>query len=90
MKAILEPSEPDEPLGIGDLLKMEESENLYRLYGYGLCKGNPPPKILPAISGAGFLHFWYLKLLVNLVLGGSGPQDVTLEVVNRVWLESRA
>ena len=52
MKAILEPSEPDEPLGIGDLLKMEESENLYRLYGYGLCKGNPPPKMLPAISGA--------------------------------------
>ena len=25
--------------------KMEESENLYKLSGYGLCKGKPTPKI---------------------------------------------
>ena len=25
--------------------KMEESENLYKLYGYGLCKGQLIPKM---------------------------------------------
>ena len=41
--------------------KMEESSNLYKLYGYGLwIRENPPPK-QPA---SGFLHFRsrYLKL----------------------------
>ena len=46
---------------------MEESENLYRLYGYGLCKGKPIPKI--AVNKVEeTLHFRYLKFLVNIFL----------------------
>ena len=43
---------------------MEESENLYKLYGYGLCKGKPTPKI--AGYKVEYLHFRHLKFLVIL------------------------
>ncbi len=38
------------------------SPHLYKLYGYGLCKGKPIPKI--AENKVQYLHFRYLKLLV--------------------------
>ena len=44
--------------------KMEESEDLYKLYGYGLCKGKPIPKIAEN-KVQETLHFRYLKLVVN-------------------------
>ena len=37
-------------------------ENLYKLYGYRLCKGKPTPKI--AEHKVQYLHFRYLKFLV--------------------------
>ena len=37
--------------------------HLYKLYGYGLCKGKPTPKI--AGYKVQYLHFRYLKLLVG-------------------------
>ena len=40
--------------------------HLYKLYGYGLCKGKPIPKM--ALWGSGFLHFRYLKLLGIIVI----------------------
>ena len=43
---------------------MEESSPKNKLYGYGLCKGKPTPKI--AEHRVQYLHFRYLKLLVNL------------------------
>ena len=42
---------------------MEESENIYKLHGYGLCKGNPAPKM--AGYKVQYLHFRYLKLLLR-------------------------
>ncbi len=39
--------------GVGDFCK---------LYGYGLCNGNPIPKT--AEHKIQYLHFWCLKLLV--------------------------
>ncbi len=49
----------------GKVPKMEESENLFELYSFGLCKGKPTPKI------AGYkvqetLHFRYLKILAMI------------------------
>ena len=41
---------------------MEESENLYKLYGYGSCKGRLTPKIAEH-KAQETLHVWYLKLL---------------------------
>ena len=42
---------------------MEESENLYKLYGYGLCKENPIPRIA-GHKVQETLHFRYLKFFV--------------------------
>ena len=55
---------------------MEESENLYKLYGYGLCKGTrEPPKETFKVQET--LHFRYLKLLV---VSGRAPFKGTNDV----------
>ncbi len=45
---------------------MEESENLYKLYGYGLCNGTPPKKIKPykvqESLHLGTWNFWWVKV----------------------------
>ena len=45
--------------------KMEESENLYKLYGYGLYKGKPTPKIawnkVQDSSILGSWNFWWFQ-----------------------------
>ncbi len=59
--------------------------HLYKLYGYGLCNGNPTPRIAEH-KAQETLHFRYLKLL--LIFGGDwtpnppqhfGKWDVPLE-----------
>ena len=44
--------------------KMEESSPSYELYGYGLCRGIPMPKIA-GFKVLSYLHFRYLKFLMN-------------------------
>ena len=46
---------------------MEESSPSYKLYGYGLCKGKPTPKIAEN-KVQETLHFRYLKFLVKVGL----------------------
>ena len=62
--------------------------HLYKLYGYGLCKGKPTPKI--ALLGSGFLHFGSLKLLVKKKTANNGinqqPQLVS-RISSTVWLK---
>ena len=36
--------------------KIEASSNLYKLYGYGLCKGNPTPKTAGKNPGSPLVH----------------------------------
>ena len=47
---------------------MEESENLYKLYGYGLYKGEFPTPKIAVNKVQETLHFRYLKLLVKVGL----------------------
>ena len=46
---------------------MEVRTHLYKLYGRVECKGTTTTKN-SRLYGSGFLHFWYLKLLVIMVL----------------------
>ena len=39
-------------------LKMEESSPSYKLYGYGLCKGTPTPKIAENKETLHFTYYW--------------------------------
>ncbi len=53
--------------------------HLYKLYGYGLCKGKPTRKI--AEYKVQYLRFRYLKFLV--ILGGSS-QDLDTWLITMV------